>query len=1243
MTATDQAAGESLDLTSLKAALDELVQRTRAPAMDPDPTRSDWATVAAPITAIRTIVDQRVLAPVEAMLERHAQDPELTGVLNSIRQAAADLVGDAAALLFASGLEIEARAWIERAAKIGADQPAGVLLADARQHPARFARLIRAWWLMHQGPRRFKEAQRVAAELVKDDAWPAIVASARVILAAQKPLEKAPTLFTLNGCGVRMYGERDLLDDGSYVSTRFATLVFLPLFPIDAFRVAPGEDGGWYFLARAPLSRVARVWRYAAAGLFALLLISWATESYRNSPDRRLEAAIAAVAEDEARADDPAAREAVLSRYEEILTDYPEASTDAARPALEAVVRLASADLPDPLTLAAISSVKRIVRRFESLPLSVRSGPGSRPMVDRLIGWADQLGDADEAALEGQLRLLADAARLAVNDAERRDDLSSKTRAIQLRLAGMIEREWPLAAIERYAEHADDPSARAAAAALIDALDNGPSVWIELAPAIERWAARAAGTEQAASAERAMARLAAAREALSDPRRLEALVSTDPEVVTAALTPGDQEVAVALAGLWRAQGDDKAALAVLEALGPPGRMVTATQLMLASVLADGDELARAEALLQRILRHKLPAFEQARAAYDAAATKLQTALVERGKAGDLPQELIRALEGAPESEQPTIFGAWVGEQLSADPEINALREAYLQRAEVVPVALQLGLTQLRQANATTGDHRQELLTAAEQTFLSIQGEAEGVPTFHLGLGQVYHRLGKKEEGEQEFAQLLASDDPELKLGVASAYRELGLEARAREVATAVFESAPTASRQQAATILALLADDRVEKKRWLAAGDPNSPFVQEALLSIEAAERFAEGDLAGADARYAEVLERQLANAKTDVASANNAALTMGRRYLCTGRTTFVDESVAALDAARSLDPDNALLVGNLAHTLDYQAALKLLSPWIDTERLPLSPEHASTLLSQIAAGPSGEAMRRAIRESATVRRSIDLHRQESLLAPGRASAYLGELDWYINSRDVDGVRLLRARLESIDGFDTSASARARERWMSGEDDEELREEIDQQLARLDRAEKQGGRRLNAATHAAILSLRGDTLRLRASLDDSVESLAAATHAYAQAREVWPAIGVEGDLVQTGLMAIIHRARERSPELTDLWERERRRLGAHGVLLTLATKAAPAAAINEALRADQELANVIELARTVDVTHGKPVIWALAVVAEESTLEAAARAGLESEYSAVAREIAAVLDPESPIAVIEKTLPLTSD
>lgn len=90
-----------------------------------------------------------------------------------------------------------------------------------------------------------------------------------------KPVSSPPTLYTINGVGLMIYGSRDY-DPGTntHVVTLFFTFLFIPIFALKAYRVRDAENGGWYFIGKVPLSNLTRGWNCLI--LLGILAGSWA-------------------------------------------------------------------------------------------------------------------------------------------------------------------------------------------------------------------------------------------------------------------------------------------------------------------------------------------------------------------------------------------------------------------------------------------------------------------------------------------------------------------------------------------------------------------------------------------------------------------------------------------------------------------------------------------------------------------------------------------------------------------------------------------------------------------------------------------------------------------------------------------------------------------------------------------------------------------------------------------------------
>ena len=51
-------------------------------------------------------------------------------------------------------------------------------------------------------------------------------------------------MYTLNGTGTRLYGQRDEAPDSSYTATKWVVVFFLPLLPLGSYRVLAENSTG---------------------------------------------------------------------------------------------------------------------------------------------------------------------------------------------------------------------------------------------------------------------------------------------------------------------------------------------------------------------------------------------------------------------------------------------------------------------------------------------------------------------------------------------------------------------------------------------------------------------------------------------------------------------------------------------------------------------------------------------------------------------------------------------------------------------------------------------------------------------------------------------------------------------------------------------------------------------------------------------------------------------------------------
>ena len=117
---------------------------------------------------------------------------------------------------------------------------------------------------------------------------PGIPDQLRIKFPHLKPIKSPPSLATVNGIGLSVFGKRDLdAETNTYVKTRCFCFLFVPLIAIDAYRVADAGSRRWYFLGKDSLSTFARSWNMAMGCLAIFLALAGAWGAYTDSPEYR--------------------------------------------------------------------------------------------------------------------------------------------------------------------------------------------------------------------------------------------------------------------------------------------------------------------------------------------------------------------------------------------------------------------------------------------------------------------------------------------------------------------------------------------------------------------------------------------------------------------------------------------------------------------------------------------------------------------------------------------------------------------------------------------------------------------------------------------------------------------------------------------------------------------------------------------------------------------------------------------
>ena len=1204
-------------IEQIDAGLDDVFSRLEDEKFDPDPDRADWGRFTSEVRDLHDAFEREVMAPFESVRSELSDlDREALG------DPIARIGSYVAAVLYASSRTSEAIGLLGKMADLASGDLVEELRA-AERDPANFALLVRGRLLSRRD--EYDAARGVFDRVVKGSREGLLVSAARDARIAAKPLTGAPTLFRFNGFGLGMYGARDHAG-ATYVSTHCVSALWVPVLPLSAYRVVDHGDEGYGFVSRAPLSAFATWYRRAALAAVVGLVAWFGINSYLDSPSR-----LAAKAYDRAHsAEKSGDTAAAIAGYEAVLETYShKVEGEVIADTGVALARLYASQVPDPLEPRAVDHAVRVLRRIEQMPTAARNAAIERVVTDEVASWSQSIGTDTVTAAGANLQLI-EAAQSAAG--LRLSEKFIGQRAVAVTALGkQLADDWPLEALALYmGEGTSDPHIAAVAAPIVDAIGERYSLIRAAKTDLELWAQQAGKVPELAEQAGAVnERLAAASAELDDAERKTVLAIDDAELLAGFLAkrPDDQEVAVVLASVQASSGDIAAAVTTLSSLGKPGWLIPSAQQLLASLYTETGQLEEAGAMLTRILSFRLPRMQRASHAYFEAAQAEQDRLVAQAQSGNIPFDLQQELSGQSDAKQQEIFQNWLTEKLDSNSQLAALKDEYTRYEDVVPMSLNLGMIKLRRANQTTGDARAALLDEAERAFLAIRQDAEGLPSYHLGLGQVYHRLGRPGDGDAEFQHVLARDDPGLALAVSRSYRELGLETRAKEVAAQVYESGKAPFHYEAASMLGVMSSDLDEAEMWFKRGDQSAPDVRNSLREVQARRFARDGKLAEADRAMAEVAAYHDKQAAHSAVSANNAAIAYMARFQYSGDKKHLVAATRSFDNALRLTADNALLLGNAADLYELVGRVEVIGAWVDLSELQPDSDAIDAIYGTLLSGPMRAQVIERAKKNAFLRKSAALTEQEIVLAPKGIAGYRRLSGWYATIDAVDKLTRVRDAVVRQGAFDTAESDAARARVQSGEMDEEILARFDQYIATARAvADRAGGK---APTRAAAQLLLANALERKARLRDDLEQQAEAVAAFRRAAEIWPQMGAENDLANALASLAGMSAAKSSAELSDLWRAERRIYGA-STLLFRATSGEHGPAIQATLRQQPELAEAARLTRPA--AAGRPSLghWLLGHLAGDSELETLGGKWVERPVERLASEIAARLDANDP-------------
>ena len=904
--------------------------------------------------------------------------------------------------------------------------------------------------------------------------------------------------------------------------------------------------------------------------------------------------------------------EVTLAGFEAVITGEEWASLGpATRSQVGAeVVRIAAEQVPQPFKQNSVDDATQVVARYRGLPDEARAGGARDAMLATLEGWLKALTAKEDR--EARIALL----RLELEVASGNDTLSIGTRLAteRLEMAKAIEEAWPVDALGFLAEEPRDPQGISEAAKILARLIEQPALLVDAGKDVDAWLVSVPVRDpqrMAVEAQRELAHSAkVADDAETDPAKLKAWLEK---------RPWDQWIVVKLATADLDAGNLAAAEKRLHAIGGPGLMIReATFLYGRLALAQG-QLETADNVMSGLLGSRLQRFLAANAKLDAAGKLVQARIEQQMRSGNLPATVLAKLEKAAEADRQEILQEYFRDALLGDRDIEAGRATLMSYGDVVPASISLGMVKLRRAQALGGAARDAMLNEAERAFLAVRTAAVGQPEYHLGLGEIYARLGKAKESDAEFAGLLERKDQELSLRVAHTYRTIGNETRSIAVATDVYNTAAeTRVKQQAATLLGVMGRDDEERESWYRKSDTQSKQVRTSLLEIEARKLLREGKRSECDKKFAEAARIMLEGTHpNDQVAQNNAALSTQQRFQCTGDVARLREAETGAETAYRAASDQPIVIGNFAMVLRSNADLRILAKRIDVTALRLDTSEAAALVRLLLDGTDRAPVLAELAKDPGWRRSGDLSAQLEVLMPASPYAYTDAIDRAERLLDPVAAEDVVARLRRTKAIDTSSTDDAIQRRISGADD---KTEEPRLVAEIARDKEILSHQLDPKTRAAALVRSTDSLMAYGVGWNHPEHVATARAAYAEAAKLWPALTVGS----AEIFALIDEAALAADGAR--WAKLRRGRGSLPILSQLARDKDPLA---DKIRGSSQWADAVKLlhART-----GRPTVddLALARLAADPAALAWANAVATDKVAKAMIEARSLLAPKDP-------------
>jgi tetratricopeptide (TPR) repeat protein len=571
---------------------------------------------------------------------------------------------------------------------------------------------------------------------------------------------------------------------------------------------------------------------------------------------------------------------------------------------------------------------------------------------------------------------------------------------------------------------------------------------------------------------------------------LERIIAKDPKDVGAA-----SELAILYEGRKQPEKCRELLEPVADKLGS-----TEGARILGEIYAREDKTEEAFKLLSPYAEGRLNVLHDAEKAYGIAIQNCQNSSLAGLRAGRGPASFYSEYDRLSKDKQQALVDNYLENDIKNSADVKNKQEALVKAAEIVPVALDLGIVRLRRAQAMSdaGERRKEL-EAAEKLFLAIRGVAGQTDEYRLFYGQVSYWLGKHDEGKKLFDELLASKQrsDQILLSVASVMREVGGETDARALVEEAYNKTPDQNKKyQAAGIRAAMHTDLDDDIKWLKLANPEEPYTAADLNHALGEKAIRDGDKPGAANFLRKSMGQFAALPKTTV-SLNNGALASFTLFQVTRERADFQKGLEMMEGALALSPSDSVLLHNISYNLIQDALIGVIGDEIDLKALDL--DAGTHLLSMLYVDEaSREKCMQRLASQPSYARAMAILNRLLVLSPRKPDIYQGLLRMYSMTRDLEKIKELQKRLTGIP-LDQENNVRQLESYTTKRDAQD-QQEMDVYRKKLEKLVvdlKENKKAFPIAADHLSESLIGDHVFGRASDYNRAVSLAEQAHAAA--------------------------------------------------------------------------------------------------------------------------------------------------